>query len=319
MTIPIPNPVTLHQPLITLEKLACILRNEGGKYSLPERFRALFALKALDNDDVVEIIGNVLSTEKSSLLKHELAYVLGQMRRPSALPILREVLVDLTGSHETIVRHEAAEALGAIGCESSLELLKSHALDENEAVAVRETCNIAIDLLTKGKEEAPTATSTNDLIFASVDPAPPMKEPRSITELAQQLMDRSLDLYTRYKAMFALRNRGINQEAILALCQGFLDPSALFRHEIAYVLGQVQHPASIPALTKVLRNRDEVSMVRHEAAEALGSIATPECLEILKEFEMDPEPVVRESCQVARDMYEYETSSELNYFPANLE
>lgn len=47
-------------------------------------------------------------------------------------------------------------------------------------------------------------------------------------------------------------------------------------------------------------------MVRHEAAEALGGIATPEVLPYLKEWMIreDSPVVVRESCQVALDMYE---------------
>lgn len=47
-------------------------------------------------------------------------------------------------------------------------------------------------------------------------------------------------------------------------------------------------------------------MVRHEAAEALGGIATPEVLPYLKEYmtREDAPSVVRESCQVALDMYE---------------
>ena len=52
-------------------------------------------------------------------------------------------------------------------------------------------------------------------------------------------------------------------------------------------------------------------MVRHEAAEALGSIATPECLPILKKFSQDKERVVRESCIVGIDMWEFETSDAL--------
>lgn len=76
---------------------------------------------------------------------------------------------------------------------------------------------------------------------------------------------------------------------------------------VAYVFGQLQHPASVPALTECLENKDEVHMVRHEAAEALGSIATPEVLQVLEGFKKDEETVVRESCEVALDMYEYET------------
>jgi hypothetical protein len=47
-------------------------------------------------------------------------------------------------------------------------------------------------------------------------------------------------------------------------------------------------------------------MVRHEAAEALGGIATPEVFPYLKEYmtREDAPVVVRESCQVALDMYE---------------
>jgi len=47
-------------------------------------------------------------------------------------------------------------------------------------------------------------------------------------------------------------------------------------------------------------------MVRHEAAEALGGIATPEVLPYLKEWMVRPDAptVVRESCQVAIDMWE---------------
>ena len=80
--------------------------------------------------------------------------------------------------------------------------------------------------------------------------------------------------------MFALRNKA-TEESVLALCDGLSDSSALFRHEIGYVLGQLQHPASIPSLAKALSDTNEVGMVRHECAEALGSIATEECMQIL--------------------------------------
>ena len=52
-------------------------------------------------------------------------------------------------------------------------------------------------------------------------------------------------------------------------------------------------------------------MVRHEAAEALGGIGTPEVLPYLKEYmtREDAPVVVRESCQVALDMYEVGVSS----------
>jgi hypothetical protein len=79
-----------------------------------------------------------------------------------------------------------------------------------------------------------------------------------------------------------------------------------YRHEIAFVFGQLLSPHSVPALLQVLQDPKEADMVRHEAAEALGSIATPEVLPYLKEYmtREDAPTVVRESCQVALDMYE---------------
>jgi len=72
-------------------------------------------------------------------------------------------------------------------------------------------------------------------------------------------------------------------------------------------------PHSVPALLQVLQNRLESDMVRHEAPEALGGIAT--VLLYFKEYmtREDAPVVVRESCQVALDMYEYENSERFQY------
>lgn len=120
--------------------------------------------------------------------------------------------------------------------------------------------------------------------------------------------------------MFALRDLASPPDlptavlAVQALSRGFGDPSALFRHEIAFVFGQLSHPASIPSLVETLSNTEEASMVRHEAAEALGSLGDEEGVEdILKQFLDDPEPVVRDSVVVALDMAEFEKNGEVEY------
>lgn len=120
--------------------------------------------------------------------------------------------------------------------------------------------------------------------------------------------------------MFALRdlasppNLPTAVDAVDALASGFQDPSALFRHEIAFVFGQLSHPASIPSLVSTLSNRKEESMVRHEAAEALGSLGDEEGVEaILRKFLDDPEQVVRDSVVVALDMAEFEKNGEMEY------
>ncbi len=139
-------------------------------------------------------------------------------------------------------------------------------------------------------------------------------------DLEKDLLDTEIPLFRRYRAMFALRDLASPPDlptavpAVLALAKGFADPSALFRHEIAFVFGQLSHPASIPALTEALSNVKEASMVRHEAAEALGSLGVEEGVEdILKKFLNDEEKVVRDSVIVALDMAEFERSNQSEY------
>lgn len=160
--------------------------------------------------------------------------------------------------------------------------------------------------------------------FASIDPAPPLPQNErstpTIEELEKVLLDTKLPLFHRYRSMFALRDLAspptlpTATPAVLSLAKGFADPSALFRHEIAFVFGQLSHPASIPSLVKALGNAQEMAMVRHEAAEALGSLGEEDGVEeILKGFLNDPVEVVRESVVVALDMAEYERSGETEY------
>lgn len=120
--------------------------------------------------------------------------------------------------------------------------------------------------------------------------------------------------------MFALRDLSSPPDlptavpAVQALALGLKDPSALFRHEVAFVFGQLSHVASIPSLIETLSDLKEVSMVRHEAAEALGSLGGEEGVEdILKGFLDDEEQVVRESILVALDMADFERSGKAEY------
>lgn len=136
----------------------------------------------------------------------------------------------------------------------------------------------------------------------------------------RSLLDTSLPLFERYRAMFALRDLASPPDlptavpAIKALANGMKDPSALFRHEIAFVFGQLCHPASIPSLVETLSDTKEAGMVRHEAAEALGSLGEEEGVEeVLKRFINDPEKVVRDSIIVALDMAEFERNGEMEY------
>lgn len=85
------------------------------------------------------------------------------------------------------------------------------------------------------------------------------------------------------------------------------ESSALLRHEVAYVLGQMQHPHAVEYLACSLKRTNEHRMVRHESAEALGAIEERwgECESILQKFLDDEDDVVRESCVVALDAADY--------------
>ncbi|EDO18006.1 hypothetical protein Kpol_1054p54 [Vanderwaltozyma polyspora DSM 70294] len=306
----------------TLEQLRDILINKSGKSELANRFRALFNLKCVAEEfakdpvaakKAVDYISESFG-DSSELLKHEVAYVLGQTKNMESCPVLREVTIDQ--NQQCMVRHEAAEALGALGDAGSLELLEKAAV-EDPALEVRQTCELAAARIKWQHGTEREKEHLQKSLYSSIDPAPPLalQKEYKIEELKNILNDQSQPMFERYRAMFRLRDIDTD-EACLALATGFNDPSALFKHEIAYVFGQMGNPVIVPHLVEVLARKEEAPMVRHEAAEALGSIATEDVLPVLKGYLNDDVDVVRESAIVALDMYEYENSTQLEYAPA---
>ncbi|XP_005094647.1 deoxyhypusine hydroxylase [Aplysia californica] len=290
--------------MASIENIGETLRD--SKQPLKERFRALFTLRNLGGNDAVDQITSCFNDE-SALLKHELAFCLGQMQNSHAIPKLIEVLEDK--SENIMVRHEAGEALGAIGDITAMDVLAEYC--EDPVTEVAETCQLAVCRLQWLAEKAKVENDLPDNPYFSVDPAPPAKT-GDVGELKTTLLDENLPLFQRYRAMFTLRNMGSNP-AVLALAEGLKCSSALFRHEIAYVLGQIQSDACLDQLYENLKDAQESPMVRHECAEALGSIATPKASKMLENYLKDPERVVRESCIIALDMSEYENGEDFQY------
>lgn len=261
------------------------------------RTHAAFMLRTNGSVEAVQaVLAALQQRQDTSLMRHELAYILGQMQNSSACAVLETILRD--EEDDVLVRHESAEALGAIGSSESIPVLNQYC--DHPAREIRETCQIAIDLINwRSKGESAGKSS-----YLSVDPAPPLTEGVQIDALAATLMDTSKTLFQRYRAMFTLRDMDSDASA-LALVTGFADESELFRHEVAYVLGQMQRPVTVPGLTKVLADTKEHRMVRHEAAEALGAIGGEEVERTLKSFQLDGEQVVSQSCDVALDTIDY--------------
>eukprot|EP00898_Chlorokybus_atmophyticus_P002251 jgi/Chlat1/3026/Chrsp201S03278 len=278
-----------------IEELARRLTDR--RLPLPQRFRVLFSLRNVKNSPVAQEALLKALNDPSALFRHEVAFCLGQMQGAEAVPALVAVLQDHT--ENSMVRHEAGEALGAIGTPQCIGPLKEGACDALAEVA--ETCQLALRRIQHARiEEGATASSTSTTQlspYLSVDPAP----------AAAVALDAS-----RYAAMFALRNRG-GEDAASAIAAAFGCKSALLRHEVAYVLGQLQHPCVVPTLARVLSDQEEHPMVRHEAAEALGSIADASCIALLQQFQRDPEPIVSESCDVALDILQHEMSGGFEY------
>jgi deoxyhypusine monooxygenase len=208
----------------------------------------------------------------SVLLRHEVVYALGQMQNAYAASFLTSVLED--ANEHPITRHEAAEALGALGAPEHLKVLLQFSSNTNAPPEVAETCSLAVDRITHKISKGACACDKNvsiayqnavahgdavqqveltpeerSGIYVSVDPAPAL-EATSLSELRALLLDESASLFERYRAMFALRDQG-TAAAALALCDGFQAQSALFKHEIAFVLGQLEDPCTVDALSKV--------------------------------------------------------------------
>lgn len=147
--------------VLTPDQAVATLRADLCSESVPlaKRFRALFSLKHLaaqkpatpQTIPAIEAIAAAF-TSPSALLKHELAYCLGQSGKDEAIPFLRAVIEDR--QEDAMCRHEAAEAIGALGDQSSLDLLKQRRDDPEEEEVVKETCDIAIERIEWEHSEA---------------------------------------------------------------------------------------------------------------------------------------------------------------------
>jgi len=231
-------------------------------------------------------------------------------------------LVNILNNKEEneIVRHEAAEALGNLvkNDENLINQLRIHLKDKSHIVS--QTCELALDLIdwraNKNEDEIKRIQSLNP--YQSKDPAPSFELDTTLVDLNQILQNSKSKLFDKYRCLFTLRNRG-KLEDVLLLGETLIyfkgqDEMSLFKHEIGYIFGQMQSADSIPYLQQMVECKSENDIVRHECAEALGSIATLETLEFLKKYLQDDSLVVKQSCEVALDMIDYETDdSQFNF------
>ena len=196
-----------------------------GRSSCCEKYKQIFVLRNRTDADAVPELITLFHGTSSVLLRHEVAYVLGQMQRADAVPFLEAVLTDV--DENPITRHEAAEALAGIGAPDSLAILTRHAHDA--ASEVSDTCGLALATLsaqidkgacgcerrpqaalvageTTGEgaaTEAATATTPTGadappaLNLKYISPAPAAAA-APVTALRSQLLDASRPLFERW-------------------------------------------------------------------------------------------------------------------------
>lgn len=304
-------PLLRDVPVERIEALGRSVLSPG--VSMAQRHRDLYTLRHIDDaENVVRVLRGVLA-DGSALLKHEVCYALGQMQSPAARGLLREVLLDRT--QPTMPRHEAGEALGAIGLPDDLELLRQVRDDAAEVRELRETCELAIERVAFFARAA-QASADHASPYLSIDPAPPATT-TDVDALRTLLLDTAAPLFARFRCLFKLRDLSSVHGALPTpsplepIIAALDDDSALLAHEAAYVLGQIGNPSTIDALARVLADSSRHCMVRHECAEAIGGIGDERCLAILHAFLHDPTPEVSESCEVALDVYEAESTNTL--------
>ena len=254
------------------------------KEPLAKRFRAIFLLKSIGSIEALNALGSglllpppfpkekiiprkispfhihffflALFEDESALLRHEVAYCIGQIQLPEAIPILHK---SLESDSNSMVRHEvckslpssrillplpkpllayptiknntikqkAGEALGAIGTQECLDILEKYLNDPS--VEVRETCEIAVAAVRwklEHPEEKDKAFPSCEM-FSSIDPAPPSKQ-KDVEALKKELVDVEANLFDRYKAMFSLRNLATEEAVLVCFCYIILIISILF-------------------------------------------------------------------------------------------
>jgi deoxyhypusine monooxygenase len=108
---------------------------------LYERYCYLFELRDRGSSEAVSYLCKGFHDE-NALLKHEIAFVLGQLCNAEATESLMKLVSN--PSEHYMVRHEAAEALGSMATEETIQFLQKYLSDEN--AVVRESCQVALDI-----------------------------------------------------------------------------------------------------------------------------------------------------------------------------
>ena len=292
---------------------------------VPERLSSLWCLRTVGSLEALEACCQAFDAEpKSDLLKHEICFVLGQMNKSpehiqKAQTFLEKVM---EGEHSNVVHHEAMEALGNLNQETTWKYLKEYESKPSEGNIIYDTVFLASKLMEwkkttdNGKTEGLHKLKQR---FTNLDPAPLFNlvdEPKyaDVKYLQEMLLDdKNFDLFQRYRALFTLRDI-YTEEAVLAICQtltkeNFAHCSPLFKHEVAFVLAQMEgvFKTAIPFLLDCVNNEEEADITKHEVLVCLGEVLDEKDKQLVEPFTKHPVLIVAESAQCALFNIDYRT------------
>ena len=111
--------------------------------SKEERIQAAFQLENTQDEPSIIVLSQVLKTEPSPIVRHEIAFSLGESGRPD---LVAKPLMDAVESDPNIfVRHEAILALSTLGKKEFIPFVKKFLNDPDQEIA--ESAEIALQRL----------------------------------------------------------------------------------------------------------------------------------------------------------------------------
>jgi deoxyhypusine monooxygenase len=105
-----------------------------------QRMRALFSLRYLSTGPAIDVICEAMLVDDSALLRHECAFVLGQLQDRRSIPALTK---SIESDANPMVRHEACEALGNMGTDEIIPILEHYKVHD-PSFEVRQSCEVAL-------------------------------------------------------------------------------------------------------------------------------------------------------------------------------
>lgn len=292
-----------------------VLKNPAS--SVASKYKGIFELKSIATIESQNcLIESFESLDDSELLKHEIAYALGQMAFTAKI---KEFLLSilLNEKEKSVVRHEAGEALANSGTSDLIPIFEKYAINY-KIEEVNDTCSI-------GLEKLRTYDTLKDLYgkkyTKTLEPAAPFSKEDLQLELEKHgvkpddfynniqeyTLNGNVSLFNRYRAMYFLRNDN-SKEAINILCN-LLDKKnreftkTLLRHEVCFIFGQLEPESCLPTLEKVIVDETENEIVRHEAISAFAAISSDK--KLIEKYIEDKSRIVKESCLVGLNLIDY--------------